>query len=83
MSWFVFILGAVMLYITYKQLFGYGIWGTLWRVAAALVCAVLIALVLLGIDFSVHMLQTGDYNFASGMKLFMQLLVRMLTNSDV
>jgi hypothetical protein len=29
------------------------------------------------------MIQTGDYNFVDGFKLFIKLLNRMLTNSDV
>ena len=49
----------------------------------ALMCAHLLALIMLGIDFSIHMIQAGDYNFVSGFKLFLQLLIRMLTNSDL
>ena len=78
----IFVLGNVWLYFAYKQLFGYGWWGTLWRLALALVCAHLLALLMLGIDFSIHMIQTGDYNFVNGLKLFVKLLIRMLTNSD-
>ncbi len=78
----IFVLGNVWLYYAYKQLFGYGWWGTLWRLALALACAHLLALLMLGIDFSIHMIQTGDYNFANGFKLFVKLLIRMLTNSD-
>ena len=78
----IFVLGNVWLYVAYKQLFGYGWWGTLWRLVLALACAHLLALILLGIDFSIHMIQTGDYNFANGFKLFVKLLIRMLTNSD-
>ena len=70
-------------YIAYKQLFGYGWWGTLWHLVLALLCAHLLALLMLGVDFSIHMVQTGDYNLAEGFKLFMNLLRRMVTNSDV
>ncbi len=38
---------------------------------------------MLGIDFSFHMIKAGDYDFVSGFKLFVQLLIRMLTNSDL
>lgn len=79
----VFVLGNVWLYCAYKQLFGYGWWGTLWRLALALACAHLLALILLGIDFSVHMIQAGESNFVNGFKLFVKLLIRMVTNSDV
>ena len=58
-------------------------WGTLWRLVVALLCAHLLALIMLGIDFSFHMIKAGDYDFVSGFKLFVQLLIRMLTNSDV
>lgn len=78
-----FVLANIWLYCAYKQLFGYGLWGTLWRLAASLACAHLLALIMLGIDFSIHMIQTGDYNFANGFKLFVKLLVRMVTNSDL
>jgi hypothetical protein len=84
-SWhlFSFVLVNIWTYVAYKQLFGYGVWGTLWRVVLALLCAHLLALLMLGIDFSIHMIQTGDYNFVDGFKLFIKLLKRMLTNSDV
>ena len=78
-----FVMGNIWLYCAYKQLFGYGLWGTLWRLAASLACAHLLALIMLGIDFSIHLIQTGDYNFANGFKLFVKLLVRMVTNSDL
>ena len=84
-SWhlFTFVLGNVWTYVAYKQLFGYGVWGTLWRVVLALLCAHMLALLMLGIDFSIHMIQTGDSNFVDGFKLFIKLLNRMLTNTDV
>ena len=84
-SWhlFSFIFVNVWTYVVYKQLFGYGVWGTLWRVVLALVCAHLLALLMLGIDFSIHMVKSGDSNFAQGFKLFLDLLRRMLTNSDI
>ena len=81
--WFTFVLGNIWTYAVYKQLFGYGVWGTLWRVVLALVCAHLMALLMLGIDFSLHMIQTGDSNFVDGFKLFVKLLNRMVTNSDL
>ena len=78
----IFVLGNVWLYFAYKQLFGYGWWGTLWRLALALVCAHLLALLMLGIDFSIHMIQAGESNLLGGFKLFVKLLIRMLTNTD-
>ena len=82
LAWGTFVLGNVWLYFAYKQLFGYGIWGTLWRLALSLLCAHLLALMMLGLDFMYHMLQTGDYNLVEGFKLFVKLLIRMITNSD-
>ena len=82
LHWTAFVLCNIWLYFAYKQLFGYGIWGTLWRLVAALACAHLLALIMLGIDFSIHMIMAGESNFASGFKLFVKLLVRMVTNSD-
>lgn len=80
--WVAFALGNVWLFVAYMQLFGYGIWGTLWRLALALVCAHLLALLMLGIDFIIHMIQAGESNLVNGFKLFVKLLIRMVTNSD-
>ena len=82
LHWFAFFLVNVWLYCAYKQLFGYGLWGTLWRLVLALVCAHLLALLMLGIDFSIHMIQAGESNLVDGFKLFVKLLIRMVTNSD-
>ena len=83
LHWTTYVVGNLWTYCTYKQIFGYGWWGTLWRLVLSLACAHLLALLMLGIDFSIHMIQTGDYNFANGFKLFVKLLNRMLTNSDL
>ena len=83
LHWVTFVLGNVWLFCAYKQLFGYGLWGTLWRLVLALACAHLLALLMLGVDFSIHMVKSGDSNFANGLKLFLQLLKRMVTNSDI
>ncbi len=78
----VLMLGNVWLFFAYKQIFGYGWWGTLWRLVLALTCAHLLALLMLGIDFSIHMIQAGESNIIGGFKLFGKLLVRMVTNSN-
>jgi hypothetical protein len=42
------------MYITYRQLFGYGWWGTLWRLAVVLLLAVttmVVAAVIIGIIY--------------------------------
>ncbi len=61
LGWFVVILGAIMIYLTYKQLFGYGAWGTIWRVTAAFVCAFILLSILLNINYGFH-LQQAEYN---------------------
>jgi hypothetical protein len=70
MRWFVFFLGFLLLFFTYKQLFGYGIWGTLWRLMAALVCALLIASFMLWLDFAIHLFLAGEPGPATGFVVF-------------
>jgi hypothetical protein len=60
MGWFVFVLALLALFFTYKQLFGYGIWGTVWRVAASLACGLLLFVLLLFIDYCIHTLRAGQ-----------------------
>ena len=66
MGWFVFVLALIGLLITYKQLFGYGIWGTAWRVVASFACALLLLLFLLFIDYGIHLLRAGTFDVAMG-----------------
>ena len=40
LHWTTFVMGNVWLYCAYRQLFGYGVWGTLWRLVLALVCSI-------------------------------------------
>ena len=51
---FVNILGVVLVLTTYRQLFGYSIWGTIWRSIVATICAGLISLIVIFSDFMVH-----------------------------
>ena len=66
MGWFVLVLALVGLLITYRQLFGYGIWGTAWRVVASFACALLLLLFLLFIDYSIHLFRAGTFDEAMG-----------------
>ena len=66
MGWLVFVLSVAMLYVTYRQLFGYGIWGTVWRLVATLTCAVLFFAILLFVDFCFHMFPAGMQGEAMG-----------------
>ena len=64
MGWFVFVLALAMVFITYKQLFGYGIWGTIWRLMAAFACAFLLFVTLLSIDYCIHMFHDKQWDVA-------------------
>ena len=62
LGWLVVLFGAVMVFMTYRQLFGYSVWGTLWRVIAAFVCAFTLLSALLNTNYAIHLLreQQGD-----------------------
>lgn len=64
MGWLVFILGAVLVFVTYKQLFGYSVWGTLWRVVMAFVCGITLWSVLLNSNYGIHLLRMGQNDVA-------------------
>ena len=51
--------------ITYKQLFGYGLWGTIWRVAIIFWCVMLIMTSLMNIVFEVDFSQLDSKEFSS------------------
>ena len=53
-AYFIFIINVIFIITTYRQLFGYGIWGTLWRYIMVIVCAGVLILSLVSIDYSVH-----------------------------
>lgn len=56
-GWLVFILGAVLVFVTYKQLFGYGAWGTLWRVTMAFVCGYILLSITLNANYAIHLMR--------------------------
>ena len=66
LGWLVFILGAVLIFFTYKQLFGYGTWGTLWRVVMAFVCGITLWSVLLNANYGIHLLRVDQNDIAWG-----------------
>ena len=51
------LLGAVMIFVTYRQLFGYGVWGTLWRVILAFVCGFTLLSIMLNTNYGFHLLR--------------------------
>ena len=54
---------AVMLYRTYKQLFGYGAWGTVWRLLTMLVSGCFLFVATLCIFYVVMAMGMGEWAF--------------------
>lgn len=66
LGWLVFLLGAVLVFATYKQLFGYSVWGTLWRVIMSFVCAITLWSILLNTNYGIHLLREDQFEVAKG-----------------
>lgn len=66
LGWLVVILSIVLIFVTYKQLFGYGLWGTLWRLVMAFLCAFTLLSVMLNINYGIYLLDQGDKETARG-----------------
>ena len=66
LGWFVFIIAELLLFFTYKQLFGYGVWGTLWRLVMTFVCAYTLWSVLLNVNYGIHLMRLGQSEAAQG-----------------
>jgi len=66
MGWFVLLLGVVMVFFIYKQLFGYGVWGTIWRVVMAFACGFTLLSVLLNTNYAIHLLRINQEDVAQG-----------------
>lgn len=69
------VLSALFLFFTYKQLFGYGIWGTLWRLIATFTAGFLLASIMLWLDFCIHLFNAGQSDSASRFIIFELLSV--------
>ena len=67
---FVFVLSLLLIYYTYKQLFGYNSWGTLWRLIAAFTAAILLATIMLWVDYCVHLYEAGMLRTANDVIIF-------------
>ncbi len=76
LGWLVCILGAVLVFVTYKQLFGYGVWGTLWRVLTAFVCGYTMLSVVLNFNYSIHLLREHNNDLAG--QYFMNVPIALL-----
>ena len=78
LGWLVVALSAVLVFITYRQLFGYGAWGTLWRVVAAFVCAFMLLSVMLNINYGVYLLRRVELDAARGFFLNVPIVLTAL-----
>lgn len=78
LGWLVFLMGAVMVFLTYKQLFAYGVWGTLWRVTMAFVCGYTLLSVLLNINYGIHLIRTNHGDVARGFFLNVPIALGVL-----
>ncbi len=75
MGGFVFVLSLVLIYFTYKQLFGYDSWGTLWRLIASFTAAILLATIMLWVDYCIHLYEAGMLGSAMDVILFELLTI--------
>ena len=71
----VFVLGALLLFFTYKQIFGYNIWGTMWRMFATLTSAILLAMTMLWLDYCIHLYNAGLLNTAMDVIFFERITI--------
>ncbi len=74
----VFILGAVMVFRTYRQLFGYGVWGTLWRVIMSFVCGYTLLSILLNLNYGFHLIRYAQGDLARGFFLNIPIALAFL-----
>ena len=76
LGWLVFIIAEVLLFFTYKQLFGYGVWGTIWRLAMSFVCGYTLWSVLLNFNYGLHLLKNHQNDVA--MSYFLNVPIALL-----
>ena len=63
-DWFYIVWGIIILffiYRTYLQLFGYGYWGTLWRLAMVLVAGVMTLIIIIILVFGIQLVAIHDW----------------------
>ena len=78
LGWLVLLLGVVMVSATYKQLFGYGVWGTLWRVVTSFVCAFTMLSIFLSVNYGIHLLREQQGDAARGFFLNVPIALAFL-----
>lgn len=74
----VVILGVVMIFRTYRQLFGYGVWGTLWRVIMSFVCGYTLLSILLNFNYGFHLIRNAQGDLARGFFLNIPIALAFL-----
>ncbi|MBO4804236.1 MAG: hypothetical protein J5503_06780, partial [Muribaculaceae bacterium] len=67
---------VVLLFFTYKQLFGYGVWGTIWRLVMSFVCGYTSWSILLNVNYGIHLLKTHQHDAA--MSTLMNIPIALL-----
>lgn len=78
LGWLVVLLSIVLIFVTYKQLFGYGLWGTLWRLVMAFLCAFTLLSVMLNFNYGVYLLEQGNEETARGFFLNVPIALLIL-----
>lgn len=78
LGWLVLLLGVVLIFMTYKQLFGYQVWGTLWRLVMAFACAITLWSVLLNSNYAIHLQRMQETDVARGYFLNVPIAIGFL-----
>ena len=78
LGWLVVLLSIVLIFVTYKQLFGYGLWGTLWRLVMAFLCAFTLLSVMLNFNYGIYLLEQGNEETARGFFLNVPIALLIL-----
>lgn len=80
LGWVVVILTGALVFVTYKQLFGYGWWGTLWRLVLAFMCAFTLLTAMLNFNYGVHLLEHDGIDVARGYFLNVPIALAILVS---
>ncbi|MBQ9556401.1 MAG: DUF3667 domain-containing protein [Muribaculaceae bacterium] len=75
-GWLALALGGSIVFFLYKQLFGYGVWGTLWRVVIGFTSAFAIFYILLGVDRIIYL--TSVHHMAKANQVMIQEVIVIL-----
>lgn len=78
LGWLVFLFGAVWVFVTYKQLFGYNVWGTMWRTVMTFICGYTLLSILLSVNYGIHLLRNKQDEDATGFFLNVPIALLIL-----